>query len=137
MRRAYVAGIALILLAAGCADIQVLDSTNRPIRLTQDYERVTAEGARLTFPAGIYSADFKNKLGIYYRSPDKVITRSERENRARTGGIYVPSDADPDQRQGAWFDENDSAPGQIKVKLAAPTRTYRFAEPIPFRAQTQ
>jgi hypothetical protein len=91
---------------------------------------------RLSFPAGIYVADFRNKSGVYYRSPDKVTAMKDNENRARNGGLYVPSESDPDQRQGAWFDQQESPSKDTHVELAAPTRTYRFDEAVPFQMQS-
>lgn len=123
------------LLLGGCSSVQVLDTTSRPITLKQLEQRVSVEGLHISFPAGLYLADFKTKIGTYYRATDKLPVTTNGENRSRTGGLYIPSENDPDQRQGAWFDEQDAAPGEYHMRFSAPTQTYRFSQPVPFQRQ--
>jgi len=110
--------------------VQVLDSTATPIILKQAEQRVSAEGFQILFPAGMYVADFKTKTGTYYRAPDKLSLKTDAETRVAIGGVYVPTTADPDQRQGAWLEEKEA--GEFRIKVSGLKRTYRFSEGIAF-----
>jgi len=133
LRRVLFVPVLFALVA--CTNFQILDSTARPILLPASYERTTIEEVRVRFPQGSYVPDFKTKTGLYYRAPDKLAAIQNGETRGRNGGLYVPSPNDPDQRQGVWFEEQEPSGGEIKAAVAAPTKTYRFSEPISFQVQ--
>jgi hypothetical protein len=119
----------------GCSSVQVLDASSRPIFVKEVQQRDTTEGMHVSFPSGMYLPDFKTTTGTYYRATDKLVVTTNRENRARTGGLYLPSETDPDQRQGVWFDDQESTPGEFHLRLSAPTATHRFADAVPVQSE--
>src|SRR2546422_3397338 len=60
----------------GCKSVDVADANTPPIVLRETQSRTSRGLNTISFPAGIYVADFKTKQGIYFRAPTKVIVRA-------------------------------------------------------------
>ena len=131
----------VVIGAMGCKSVQVVNSSDRPIVLKETQRRVSIKGSNtIDFPPGIYQADFKTKDGIYYRAPSRLGCKSLGVQGVMRGGLYLPFPSDPDQRQGAWFDQQGSSGGlggMVGMAATAITRVFRFKEPLPYERQVE
>lgn len=121
----------------GCKSVQLADSTIKPIVLKDTYQRVSKGLNTIQFPSGVYQPDFTTKDGVYYRASTHLAESALGIHQIMRGGLYIPNSSDSDQRQGAWFDQQESSGGLLGFGLSSPTRTFRFKETIPFEVQTQ
>jgi hypothetical protein len=119
----------------GCKSVQLADSSIKPIVLKETYQRVSKGLNTIQFPAGIYQPDFTTKDGVYYRATTHLATSSLGIHTLMRGGLYIPNSSDSDQRQGAWFDQQEGSGGLLTFGMTSPKRTFRFKEPIPFEIQ--
>lgn len=111
----------LFILAAilsGCSTpaVLVVSENTQPISVQSQTNR--ADNITVVFPAGIYSAAFQTKDGIYYKAPQKVAVRattvvvprsgvtSQGTFRAEDGGLFFPNNRS--NPPGLWMDSRGS-----------------------------
>ena len=121
----------------GCESVKLADSSLKPIVLKETYQRVSKGLNTIQFPSGVYQPDFTTTDGVYYRASTHLAESALGIHQIMRGGLYIPNSSDSDQRQGAWFDQQESSGGLLGFGLSSPKRTFRFKEPIPFEVQTQ
>ncbi len=126
----------ILSMCCGCESVKLADSSIKPIVLTGQYQRVSNGLNTIQFPAGVYEPDFTTKEGVYYRAPTHLGEAALGIHTVMRGGLYIPNSSDSDKRQGAWFDQQESAGGLLSFGLSSPKRTFRFKEPILFEIQT-
>jgi len=121
----------------GCESVKLADASIKPIVLKQKYQRVSNGLNTIQFPAGIYEPDFTAKEGVYYRASTHLGEAALGINTVMRGGLYIPNSSDSDQRQGAWFDQQEGSGGLLSFGLSSPKRTFRFKDSIPYEVQAQ
>jgi len=123
------------LILAGCGTtLQVIDQGSPPLVLKTAQESHFYITDLVTFPAGVYTADFKTAAGTFYRAPSKIIHSviGGSFKNARPGGIFIPRADDPDRRPGVWFDQQEASGGLLGYAASSPTKVSRLRDAISY-----
>ena len=98
-------------------------------------ERRSVELGHVVFPTGVYVPDFQTTEGIYYLAPTKLAAGGLGISRPQRGGLFIPHPGRPDQKQAAWFDQEESSGGLLGAGVSSTTRLWRFKEPVAYEIQ--
>ncbi len=126
--------VILLLLVAGCASIQ-LTEPGTPSIVVKSQERRSVGLGHVVLPTGVYVPDFQTKEGIYYLAPTKLAAGGLGISRPQRGGLFIPHPGRPDQRQAAWFDQQESSAGLLGAGASSTTRLWSFKEPVAYEVQ--
>src|ERR1043166_8323814 len=128
VKRILLPGLLAIGLT-GCTSVQPCAPGTPPI-VIQNIERRPSGLGHVIFPAGIYTPDFQSSKGIYYVAPTKLAAGGFGVSRPMRGGLFIPFHSDSDQRQAAWYDQQDSSGGLFGAAASSTTRLWRFSDAI-------
>lgn len=125
--------LALIFVSCGTT-LQVIDQNTAPLVLDSSQQSHFYITDVVTFPAGVYGADFKTEAGTFYRAPSKMIHSvvGGSFKAARRGGIFIPRPDDSDTRPGVWFDQQEASGGLLGYAASSPTKVSRLRDPIRY-----
>jgi hypothetical protein len=127
----------LALLTAvftSCASVQPCEPDTPSIVLKKVERRPSGLG-HVAFPAGIYTPDFQSSYGVYYVAPRKLAAGGFGIGRPMRGGLFIPFPSESDQRQAAWYDQQENAGGLLLSAATSTTRLWRFNVPIQYETQ--
>ena len=126
--------VAVLLLVAGCASVQ-LTEPGTPSIVVKNQERRSVGLGHVVLPTGIYVPDFQTKEGVDYLAPTKLAAGGLGVTRPQRGGLFIPHPGRPDQRQAAWFDQQESSAGLLGAAASSTTRLWRLKEPVAYDIQ--
>ena len=124
--------LGLAVLGFGCTTATVVDSGVKPVVLREVQTRKSLGINTIHLPKGVYEPDFQTSEGVYYRAPAKIACDSLGINQVLRGGLFVPFESAKDNRQGAWFDQQESSGGLFGFAASSNKRVYRFKVPVEF-----
>ena len=101
-QRLNVAFAILLSSCAGSSHPRLVSPSEGPIapRYLEIYHELHA--ATLHFPAGVYTLNAADKIGYYYRAPQKIAEHAGTGSLGREGGIFV-SKRHPEKLRGYVF----------------------------------
>jgi hypothetical protein len=127
--------IGLSVLCVGCESVQpIAENTPSIVIKKPEHRAMNLMGLNVDFPAGVYAPDFQTKEGIYYLAPTMLVWNALGTHRPPRGGLFIPNQSNPDQRQASWLDQEEDAV-ILTAGMSSTTRLFRFSEPIPFEIQ--
>jgi len=99
-----IALLSLTALVSGCAafphnprpltenaTVGRLIAKDTVVELTQDFS-FNVFGSRYTLPPGIYTPDFQDDHGIYYKAPSPITKVNGEKTRQLKGGLHLPKE---------------------------------------------
>lgn len=115
MKSSYLLSLlALPLLLASCASVELAPADSSSIVLAEPATRVCGQG-EILFPAGEYKAEVTSPEGTYYKSPKRLRTLGVLIGRNEDGGIFISTK--PGGPQAVWFgdpkDNVDDSPSTL------------------------
>ena len=123
------------VLVVGCKSVQPIAANTPAIVVKKPEHRPTVLGGSVDFPVGVYSPDFQTDKGIYYLAPTKLVVNGLGMHRPKRGGLFLPHQNNPDQRQGMWLDQEEGSGGLFGAGASSTTRLWRFDVPLPLEIQ--